>query len=254
MSPLRSPHLLEDPAARAELEAWLASVDAVTRIEWALAHLPGRHVLTSSFGIQAAVLLHLVNRIAPEIPVVLVDTGYLFPETYRYADLLTERLRLNLVVARPNLSPAWFEARYGRLWEKGVSGLDAYHRLMKIEPLRRTLSELSVGTWFAGLRRAQSQSRRGVTILAVQDGRFKVHPLADWSDEQVEDYFIEHDLPEHPLRARGYVSVGDRQTSVPLAPGQRPEDTRFFGLKRECGIHLELGGGEVARGADPASA
>lgn len=243
--------LLEDVEARAELERWLATKDALERIEWALSHLPGRHVLTSSFGIQSAVLLHLVTRLAPDLPVVFIDTGYLFPATYRYADLLTERLKLNLVVARPRLSPAWLEARHGQLWNKGASGLDAYHRLMKIEPLDRTFAELQVGTWMTGLRRCQSRSRRGLAILSVQGGRFKLNPIADWTDEQVADYFVVHDLPEHPLRELGYVSVGDRHTSAPLAPGQQAEDTRFFGLKRECGIHAELAAGEAARSSSP---
>jgi phosphoadenosine phosphosulfate reductase len=251
MNAVSARRLLEDPAARAEAEAALAGLDAAGRVEWALAQLPGRHVLTSSFGIQAAVLLHLVSRIAPDIPVVFVDTGYLFPETYRYADLLAERLRLHLVVARPRLSPAWLEARHGRLWEKGLSGLEAYHRMMKIEPLERAFAELGVGTWFTGLRRAQSRSRQGLRILLAEEGRFKLNPLADWSDQEIEDYFVAHDLPEHPLRAQGYVSVGDRHTSAPLAPGQRPEETRFFGIRRECGIHRELAAAEAAmRGSE----
>ncbi len=93
--------------ANVELEA----LDAAGRVRWALAHLPGEHVLSSSFGAQAAVLLHLVTRQRPDIPVVLVDTGYLFPDTYRFVDDLTMRLGLNLKVYLPQVSPAWIEAR-----------------------------------------------------------------------------------------------------------------------------------------------
>src|SRR5262249_45056948 len=90
-----------------------AALDAESRVQWALENLPGNHVLTSSLGAQAAVSLHLMTRVSADIPVVLVDTGYLFPETYRFVDDLTARLKINLKVYRAELSPAWQEARYG---------------------------------------------------------------------------------------------------------------------------------------------
>ncbi|MGF2004860.1 phosphoadenosine phosphosulfate reductase family protein, partial [Lactococcus lactis] len=88
------------------------------RVEQAIEHLPGEYVLSSSFGAQAAVMLHLVNEVVPGIPVILIDTGYLFPETYRFIDELTVRLRLNLKTYRSDASPAWQESRYGKLWDK----------------------------------------------------------------------------------------------------------------------------------------
>src|SRR5690606_10134945 len=123
------------------------------------------HVLTSSFGAQAAVSLHLVTQVAPQMPVVLVDTGYLFPETYRFIDELTERLSLNLKVYRAAMSPAWQEARHGQRWQLGIDGLNAYNEETKVEPMRRALRELDVNSWFAGLRRKQSQSRADIPYL-----------------------------------------------------------------------------------------
>ncbi|MCC7330581.1 MAG: phosphoadenosine phosphosulfate reductase family protein, partial [Gammaproteobacteria bacterium] len=108
-----------DAQALGALNALLASLPAAGRIAFAFDHLPGAHVLSSSFGAQAAVALHLATRVAPDVPVVLVDTGYLFPETYRFVDELTQRLNLNLHVAQPAVSAAWMEARHGRLWEGG---------------------------------------------------------------------------------------------------------------------------------------
>ena len=128
-------------------------------MRWAIENLPGEHALSSSFGAQAAVSLHMVVSQLPSIPVVLVDTGYLFPETYRFIDDLVERLGLNLHVYQPRMSAAWLEARHGRLWEKGVEGIERYNDLRKTEPMRRALDELGVSTWFAGLRRDQSRSR-----------------------------------------------------------------------------------------------
>lgn len=215
----------------------LAELDAPGRVRWALAHLPGNAVLSSSFGAQAAVSLHMITRAAPRIPVILIDTGYLFAETYRFIDALTERLALNLRVYRSELSPAWQEARHGERWRQGEAGLDAYHQENKLEPMQRALRELDAGTWFAGLRRQQSASRQDVPLVQRSGNFWKVHPIADWSDRDIYRYLKAHDLPYHPLWHRGYVSIGDRHTSRPLGSGDAPEQTRFFGIKRECGLH-----------------
>ena len=225
--------------ALAETNAQLEKLDAEGRVAWALDNLPGEYVLSSSFGIQAAVSLHLVNQIHPDIPVILTDTGYLFPETYQFIDQLTERLQLNLKVYRAQLSAAWQEARYGKLWEQGVEGIERYNQLNKVEPMARALSELNAKTWFSGLRREQSGSRGNLPVLAIQRGRFKFLPVIDWSNKDVFYYFKEHDLPYHPLWEQGYLSVGDTHTTTKWEPGMSEEETRFFGLKRECGLHEE---------------
>lgn len=232
-----TPAALEDATQLERLNHKLEGLNAEQRIEWALHYLPGNHILTSSFGIQAALMLHLVTRIAPDIPVVLVDTGYLFPETYGFIDQLADRLRLNLHVYRAGHSPAWQENRYGRLWEQGLSGIEHYNRLNKVEPLQRALKSLDAGSWFAGLRRQQSDSRAALPVVRVQDGRCKIHPVIDWHNRDVHRYLRQHQLPYHPLWEKGYVSVGDVHTSRPMELGMREEETRFFGLKRECGIH-----------------
>lgn len=229
----------EDERALQELNTWLEARDAQERVAWALESLPDQHVLSSSFGAQSAALLHLVTQQKTDIPVVLVDTGYLFPETYRFADALTERLKLNLKVYRPEIGIAWMEARLGRLWEKGLDGIERYNRLRKVEPMRRALKELDARTWIAGLRRAQSESRRNIRVLELREGRWKIHPLADWNDRHVWDYAQQHKLPYHPLWEQGYVSIGDVHTTRALKDGMRTEETRFFGLKRECGLHFD---------------
>ncbi len=112
-------------AALADANRHLATLDATRRVEWALRHIAGNHALSTSFGVQSAVSLHLITRIRPDIPVILIDTGYLFPETYRYADRLTELLDLNLKVYQPELGSAWMEARLGKLWENGSEASSA---------------------------------------------------------------------------------------------------------------------------------
>lgn len=221
----------------AEVNQHLESLTAQARIEWALAHLSGNHALSSSFGIQAAVMLHLVTSIKNDIPVVLTDTGYLFAETYQFIDELTARLKLNLKVYSAIESPAWQEARYGKLWEQGIEGIERYNVINKVEPMRRALDELKIGNWFSGLRREQSQSRACLPILSVQNGVFKFLPVIDWNNKDVFYYLKEHELPYHPLWEQGYLSVGDTHTTQKWQPGMSEEQTRFFGLKRECGLH-----------------
>jgi phosphoadenosine phosphosulfate reductase len=224
----------------AHIHSWnlrLTGLDARRRVQCALEHFPGRHVLTSSFGAQAAVSLHLLTEQAPDLPVILLDTGYLFPETYRFIDELAERLRLNLHVYRSAMSPAWQEARHGQRWTQGIEGIDAYNRENKVEPMQRAMRELEVGTWFTGLRRVQSASRAATPFVAHVDGRFKVSPIADWTDRQVHQYLKANDLPYHPLWEKGYVSIGDTHTTRSLHEVDSIDDTRFFGLKRECGLH-----------------
>lgn len=215
----------------------LAGKTAAERTAWAVEKYGARLVLSSSFGIQAAVCLHLATRIAPNIPVVFVDTGYHFPETYRFVDALTQKLQLNLKVYRSPLTPAWFEARHGKLWEQGVEGITQYNEIMKVEPMRRALEELGAEAWLSGLRRSQSSTRKGLEVLGLQDGRVKIHPIVDWTDRDVHRYLTEHGLPYHPLREEGYVSIGDTHSTRKLTDDLTEEETRFGGLKRECGIH-----------------
>lgn len=228
---------VEQTLQLAEINAELEKLTAQERVAWALENLEGEHAVSSSFGIQAAVMLHLVTQVRANTPVILTDTGYLFPETYRFIDELSEKLTLNLQVFRAIESPVWQEARYGQLWEQGVEGIEKYNRINKVEPMRRALDELQVGTWFSGLRREQSGSRATLPVLSVQNGVFKFLPVIDWTNKDVHYYLKENNLPYHPLWDEGYLSVGDTHTTQKWEPGMTEEQTRFFGLKRECGLH-----------------
>ena len=226
-----------DESVLSEINQQLEKLDPVERIHWSLQHLPDTQVLSSSFGIQSAVMLHLLTSIKPDIPVVLIDTGYLFTETYQFIDNMTQRLDLNLQIYRSELSPAWQEARYGELWAQGLEGINQYNQINKVEPMQRALAQLNVGSWYAGLRRQQANSRAELPVLKIQNGRFKMHPIIDWTNRDVHHYLTQHNMPYHPLWERGYVSVGDYHSSRPLELGMSEEETRFSGLKRECGLH-----------------
>lgn len=215
----------------------LAEMGAAARVEWAAEAFGDGLILTTSFGIQSAVMLHLVTQVAPQIPVVFIDTGYLFPETYRFADQLTERLKLNLKVYHPRVSAARQEALFGKRWEQGVEELDRYNLLNKVEPMDRAVRELGAKAWLAGLRRTQSSSRGDRPVVQTQNKITKIHPIIDWDNREVHRYLTDNELPYHPLWDQGYVSVGDWHSSAPLAPGMTEEETRFGGQKRECGLH-----------------
>lgn len=231
MSPLF--HVEELQPLNAELE----SCDAAQRVARALTLFKPNIFVSSSFGVQAAVTLHLVTQAWPEIPVVLIDTGYLFPETYLFADALTERLHLNLHIYRSPVSPAWQEARHGHLWEQGVQGIERYNQMNKVEPMQRAIRDLGAKAWITGLRRDQSDMRKTLNVLARQGDFIKVHPIIDWTDRDVFLYLQRHQLPYHPLWEKGYVSVGDVHTTQPVGQDGDTSKTRFFGLKRECGLH-----------------
>lgn len=223
----------------------LENESAEARVAWALETLPGPAVLSSSFGAQAAVSLHLLSRQRPDIPVILIDTGYLFPETYAFVDELTERLKLNLKVYRSHRSPAWQEASDGERWAHGLDGINAYNTENKVEPMGRAMADLQAGTWFAGLRRSQSAGRATRKLVEYVNSRWKVHPIVDWSDRDIYDYLTKHNLPYHPLWEKGYISIGDVHSTRSLADVDSIEQTRFLGLTRECGLHTQ---DEPARG------
>ncbi len=230
---------LSTGTALEETNRFLSGLSADARVAWAIENTPGLHVVTSSFGVQAAIMLHLVTQQAPEIPVVVVDTGYLYPETYQFMDALTSRLNLNLEVCRAELSPAWQEARYGKQWEQGIDGIKAYNHRNKVAPLDAKFNELAVTTWFTGLRREQAASRAETPFIDVAAGRIKVQPIADWTKQDVHRYLEQHNLPYHPLFEQGYVSIGDTHSTRPLTLGMTEEETRFGGLVRECGLHVK---------------
>lgn len=229
---------IEDlPEDLKSLNEKLSKQNALERVRWAADLFGSQLVISSSFGIQAAVCLHLATQVQPGIPVIFIDTGYHFPETYQFVDSLQERLKLNLKIYRAALSPAWQEARNGKLWEQGLEGLEKYNYLNKVEPLNRAMTELGARGWIAGLRRQQAESRKNLSVLAIQKDWLKIHPILEWSNKDVHEYLTKYQLPYHPLWEQGYLSIGDVHSTQKWEEGMTEEQTRFFGLKRECGLH-----------------
>lgn len=215
----------------------LPDISAVERVQWAKEIFGDQLVLSTSFGIQSAVMLHMVTQELPDIPVVFIDTGYLFPETYTFADELTQRLNLNLKVYSPKMTAARQEALYGKRWELGLERLEEYNLMNKVEPMNRAITELKAKAWFSGLRRSQSSTRQSLSPIEKQNQVYKLYPIIDWSSRDIYQYLKTNDLPYHPLWDEGYVSVGDVHSTSKLGEGMTEEETRFNGAKRECGLH-----------------
>lgn len=223
----------------AGLSAELAALKAGDRLELLAARFGDRLAASTSFGLQSAVMLDLLARHAPRVPVVFIDTGYLFPETYRYAAELVERFGTDLRIYQPRMSAARMEALHGRLWEGGGESLEQYGLITKVEPMNRALTELGAEVWISGVRRSQSSTRADRAFAERQKRTLKVYPILDWADAQVSAYMHDRGLPPHPLAAMGYVTMGDWHSTSPAAPGGDAESTRFNGEKYECGLHLE---------------
>lgn len=173
-------------------------------------------VVSTSFGAQAEILLHRATQIVPDIPVIFVDTGYLFEETHDFARELTARLGLNLHVYRPLRTPAAQEAADGKRWEGDANARAAYNLETKVEPMNRAMQELGATGWLAGLRRAQHAERSHLPFAETTPGGIrKYYPHLDMDDADVAAYRARHALPAHPLLAYGYGSIGDVHSTVP---------------------------------------
>ena len=215
----------------------LEGVSAPERMEWATLNYPGKILLTTSFGAQSAAFLHLATQMKNDLPLLFIDTGYHFPETLEFAQGLTKKLNLNLQTVRPLLTPEEIERQHGKLWEMGPQGLEKFHEIVRVEPLRRAMNQIDPHLWVAGLRRTSADSRKELSVVSQNQSRIKLLPILDWTDRQVGEYLRQHSLPYHPLWSKGYVSIGDRVTTKRLDEVDDPTQLRHFGWKRECGIH-----------------
>lgn len=201
---------------------------------------PGRIAVVSSFGTEAAVLLALVAEIDPAVPVIFLDSGKHFEETLDYRDELVGALGLRDVRSvRPNWSDLFAGDPDGTLWR---SRPDACCYLRKVLPLQRALEGFDA--WITGRKRYQGGVRWDLPVIEAAEGRVKINPLAGWSLDRVEAAFAARGLPQHPLLADGYLSVGCAPCTRPTAPGTDLRSGRWAGLaKNECGIHLAPPGG-----------
>jgi len=216
---------LETLAPEQALEAVLAT-NASTRV-----------CITSSFQGEDMIVTQLLKNRMPDVPVLFLDTGYHFPQTYEYRDRMTRQWSLNVVNVVPEQTVAEQESAFGFLYRSEPSRCC---QLRKVEPLMRALEPFDV--WFTGLRREQSPTRKNLKKLELHrlpTGRnlWKVSLLADWNCEQVWQYANANEIPHLPQYDEGYLSIGCQPcTALPLDPNN-PRSGRWGGTKLECGIH-----------------
>ncbi|MBW3041140.1 phosphoadenylyl-sulfate reductase [Prochlorococcus marinus] len=219
----------------------LEKLSAQDQLQWGYEQFDEKFVLTTSFGIQSAVLLHMTVLLKSinKPKVIWIDTGYLPKETYTYAEELTKLFELDLVVAQSPISPARMEALYGRLWETGVQkDLEKYHQMRKVEPLEKILTNLKVDCWASGVRKGQTKNRQSMSHIDYIRNRLTLRPLLKWTKKDIFYYMENNNLPQHPLFEKGFSTVGDWHSSEAENSNNKGRSTRFGGLSEECGIHL----------------
>ena len=206
------------------------------RLAWAVERFAPSPLFTSSFGAGSGVLLHLWSGVAPSLPVVFLDTGFLFPETLAYRDRLVEQLGLRLEIVRPKLDAASFLAEHGRTVQTLTPDLCCQHN--KVDPLEPHVARARA--WVSGLRRDQGPTRHATAIVEERaEGPVRIHPLVDLTLADQRAYLSEHGIPEHPLVARRYLSIGCAPCTRPVEEGEDERAGRWSGQeKTECGLHL----------------
>ncbi len=212
--------------------------DAITLIRETISENHGPACVTCSFQAECMVIVDLLIAQKPDIPVLFLETGYHFAETYAYRDQMTQRLRLNLVNLSAQFSVAEQESKFGILYQ---SAQDRCCGMRKVEPLFRGLAGYDV--WFTALRREQSPTRANLQPadqFKLPGGKqlLKVSPLADWTNADVWGYLKRRDIAVLPLYENGYTSIGCAPcTTLPTDPDQA-RSGRWGGRKLECGIHI----------------
>ena len=216
-------------AEMAEANATLFAKSPCEVIEWAISKASGRAIVSTNFRPYEAVILHLVTQAQPDIPVLWVDHGYNREATYKHAEELKARLDLNIQAFVPKLTAAHYDAVHGGMpepTEENEAAIKAFSTVMKLEPFQRGMKQLAPSVWFTALRKVQNPNRAELDIVSSDNnfGSLKVSPVFNWSDEEMEAYLKEHNLPNE----WDYFD-----------PAKADE-------KRECGLHATWGGKAVA--------
>ncbi|HJP76935.1 MAG TPA: phosphoadenylyl-sulfate reductase [Pseudonocardiaceae bacterium] len=226
------PSVLQTIAEHAADE--FADADALTILTWTTALFTDRWVVASN--LQDAVLIDLAASVQPNVSVVFLDTGYHFAETIGTRDAVAAAYPdVRILNATPDMTVAEQESAYGLLH---VSDPDRCCRLRKVLPLQRVLADYYV--WVTGVRRADSPGRANMPKISWdrRHGLIKINPIADWSDEQFDEYIAEHGILVNPLVSAGYPSIGCAPCTAKPLPGADNRSGRWSGqAKTECGLH-----------------
>lgn len=213
-------------------------------LEWAFATYGPRLMTTTAFGYSGMALLQMMSEVAPGVPVYFINTGFHFPETIQFRDYCIEKLKLNIIDLNPEKSRAVFLAEHGADVMRRDPDFCCHHN--KVLPLKRLIEQHLYSAWIAALRRDQSKTREDIEIISPQPddaGLVKIHPLAEWTKQDVWRYIREHDVPTHPLHDEGFMSIGCEPCTRATGADENERAGRWAGSgKTECGLHLMDGG------------
>jgi phosphoadenosine phosphosulfate reductase len=219
-------------------------------VDWAAQEFGDELVMSSSFGAESALLLHMATRVKPDIKIIVVDTGYLFPETHAFLETLRHRFDLNIWTYRTRQDPIRYllDANEGDPTTR--NNVEACCAVNKNEPFDRAMRELQPRAWLRGIRRNQADTRaeRKPVEWSKRFNCYAVSPLLNWSRKDIHGYMKQHDLPYHPLFDQGYASIGCNPLSCtrPIQIGEDARAGRWAGTEKlECGLHLEADGSGI---------
>lgn len=215
-------------------------------VEWAVAQFDGDVIVSSSFGAESMVTIHLATQVKPDVRIVTIDTGFLFPETHRFIEEVRQRFNLNVWTYRTLNDPVRYLKQIGITDpddRQDPAVKDACCEVNKVEPLRRAMRELKPRGWFRGIRRDQTKSREHAHVIEWDRNfnNYAISPILNWHSREIYAYMKQHDLPYHPLVAQNYLSIGCNPLSCtrPVTLGEDPRSGRWSGSdKVECGVNL----------------
>ena len=238
--------IVDPPSPSLDLDAlnsMFERQDPTRIVDWAAAEFGDELIMTSSFGAESALLLHMATQAKPGLRVVMIDTGYLFPETFQHLEALRRRFDLNIWSYRTKNDPIAWLAQHGEgdpTWRKDVDTCCAAN---KNEPMDRAMQELAPRAWLRGIRRNQAATRKERSFVewSPRYGCYAISPLLNWTGREIHAYMKKFDLPYHPLYEKGYLSIGCNPLSCtrPVTAGEDPRAGRWADAgKVECGINL----------------
>lgn len=244
------PATLESSLDLAATNDVLDTYDPPRVVDWSSRQFGDGLVMSSSFGAESALLIHMALQVRPDIRIVFVDTGYLFPETWQFMEDLRRRFDLNIWTYRTRNDPIAYLAAAGETDPTERKNVEGCCAVNKNEPFDRAMSELKPRAWLRGIRRQQADTRANRRVVEWSK-RFNCHavsPLLSWTQRDIHNYMKRHDLPYHPLYEKGYASIGCNPLTCtrPIQIGEDPRAGRWSGsTKTECGLHLEADGSGI---------
>ncbi len=213
-------------------------------VEWAAAQFGDELVMSSSFGAESALLIHMAITHRPNVKIIFTDTGYLFPETFTHLENLRKQFNLNVWTYRTKNDPIAYLSNSGETDPTWRNNIDACCAVNKNEPFDRAMKDLAPKAWLRGIRRNQADTRKGRAFIewSSRYNCYAISPLLNMTSKDIYYYMKQHNLPYHPLYEQGYLSIGCNPLSCtrPVMPGDDPRSGRWAGSgKIECGLNVE---------------